>query len=354
MPGIRKDKLPGRDAGTDSLKVPFFHGMPPSSNRDSRKKYLFSSIYLVYHKTTLESTANHNISDNNSKEHHILWHTQHKATESNMIEFIQQFNPVTQAFFATLFTWGVTAAGAALVFFTKAVNKRLMDSMLGFAAGVMIAASFWSLLAPGIEMAGQLGQTPWLTAAIGFMGGGIFMRTIDAFLPHLHPGLNMDKSEGIKTSWQRSTLLVLAITLHNIPEGLAVGVAFGAVAAGLPAASIGGAVALAIGIGLQNFPEGSAVSMPLRREGMSKWKSFLLGQSSGIVEPIAGVAGALFVLKMQNILPYALCFAAGAMIFVVVEELIPESQRSYENIDLVTMTTMFGFSVMMVLDVSLG
>ena len=180
------------------------------------------------------------------------------------------------------------------------------------------------------------------------------MRTIDAFLPHLHPGLSMDKSEGVKTSWQRSTLLVLAITLHNIPEGLAVGVAFGAAAAGLPAASLGGAIALAIGIGIQNFPEGSAVSMPLRREGMSKGKSFLLGQASGMVEPIAGVIGALFVLKMQSILPYALCFAAGAMIFVVVEELIPESQSNYNNIDLVTMATMFGFSVMMILDVSLG
>ena len=271
-----------------------------------------------------------------------------------MIDFIEQFNPVSQAFVATLFTWGLTAAGAALVFFTRAVNRKLMDSMLGFAAGVMIAASFWSLLAPGIEMAELMGQTPWLTAVIGFMGGGIFMRTIDAFLPHLHPGLSMDKSEGVKTSWQRSTLLVLAITLHNIPEGLAVGVAFGAAAAGLPAASLGGAIALAIGIGIQNFPEGSAVSMPLRREGMSKGKSFLLGQASGMVEPIAGVIGALFVLKMQSILPYALCFAAGAMIFVVVEELIPESQSNYNNIDLVTMATMFGFSVMMILDVSLG
>jgi zinc transporter, ZIP family len=271
-----------------------------------------------------------------------------------MIDFIQQFHPVTQALMATLFTWFVTAAGAALVFFTRAVNRKVMDSMLGFAAGVMIAASFWSLLAPGIEMAEHLGQTPWLTAAIGFMSGGIFMRIIDKFLPHLHPSLSIDKSEGIKTSWQRSTLLVLAITLHNIPEGLAVGVAFGAAAAGFPAASIGGAIALAVGIGIQNFPEGSAVSMPLRREGMSKRKSFLLGQSSGAVEPIAGVIGALFVLKMQNILPYALCFAAGAMIFVVVEELIPESQRDYKNIDLVTMATMVGFSVMMILDVSLG
>jgi ZIP family zinc transporter len=270
------------------------------------------------------------------------------------MELFLELNPVVQAFIATLFTWGVTAAGAALVFLKKTVSQKALDSMLGFAAGVMIAASFWSLLNPGIEMAEQMGQTPWLTAVIGFLGGGVFMRLTDKFLPHLHPGLRMDQSEGIKTSWQRSTLLVLAITLHNIPEGLAIGVAFGAVAAGLPSATIGGAIALAIGIGIQNFPEGTAVSMPLRREGMSRGKSFLLGQASGMVEPIAGVIGALFVLLMQPILPYALCFAAGAMIFVVVEELIPESQRIQANIDIVTMTTMAGFSVMMILDVALG
>ncbi|SLM32299.1 Zinc transporter ZIP11 [Desulfamplus magnetovallimortis] len=271
-----------------------------------------------------------------------------------MIDFIQQFSPVMQALMATLFTWGLTAAGASIVFFTKKVNPKLMDSMLGFAAGVMIAASFWSLLAPGIEMAEQTGQIPWLTAFIGFMSGGIFMRLTDYLLPHLHLGLDMDQSEGIQTSWQRSTLLVLAITLHNIPEGLAVGVAFGAVAADLSSATIGGAVALALGIGLQNFPEGAAVSLPLRREGTSRMKSFLMGQSSGIVEPIAGVFGAVFVLHMQSVLPYALCFAAGAMIFVVVEELIPESQRTEANIDTVTMATMAGFSIMMMLDVGLG
>jgi len=271
-----------------------------------------------------------------------------------MLDSFLQLNPVMQAFLATLFTWAVTAAGAALVFMKKDVNPKLLDMMLGFAAGVMIAASFWSLLNPGIEMAEQMGQTPWLTAVIGFMSGGLFMRLTDKFLPHLHPGLKINQSEGIKTSWQRSTLLVLAITLHNIPEGLAVGVAFGAVAAGLPSATIGGAIALAIGIGLQNFPEGTAVSMPLRREGMSQRKSFMLGQASGMVEPIAGVCGALFVIVMQPILPYALCFAAGAMIFVVVEELIPESQRVTANIDMVTMATMAGFSVMMMLDVALG
>jgi len=244
--------------------------------------------------------------------------------------------------------------GAGMVFFTDRDNSKTMDCLLGFAAGVMIAASFWSLLAPGIEMAGQMGMTPWLVAAFGFMAGGIFMRLVDKFLPHLHPGLKLNQSEGIKTSWQRSTLLVLAITLHNIPEGLAVGVAFGAVGANLSSATMGGAIALAIGIGLQNFPEGAAVSIPLRREGLSPGKSFFLGQLSGIVEPIAGVIGAAFVVYMQELLPYALCFAAGAMIFVVVEELIPESQREEKNIDIVTMTTMIGFTVMMVLDVALG
>jgi ZIP family zinc transporter len=234
------------------------------------------------------------------------------------------------------------------------VNRKLMDCMLGFAAGVMIAASFWSLLAPGIEMAEGLGQIPWLTAVIGFMAGGVFMRLTDRLLPHLHPSLTMDHSEGIKTSWQRSTLLVLAITLHNIPEGLAVGVAFGAIAANLPSATMGGAIALAIGIGIQNFPEGAAVSLPLRREGMGRTKSFLMGQASGMVEPVAGVIGAAFVMHMQGILPYALCFAAGAMIFVVVEELIPESQQEEKHIDIVTMATMVGFSVMMILDVALG
>ncbi len=271
-----------------------------------------------------------------------------------MYEAFLELSPVTQAFLATLFTWGLTAAGAALVFMKKDLNPKILDMMLGFAAGVMIAASFWSLLNPGIDMAEHMGQVPWLTAVIGFMGGGIFMRLTDKFLPHLHPGLKMNQSEGIKTSWQRSTLLVLAITMHNIPEGLAVGVAFGAVAAGLPSATIGGAIALAIGIGIQNFPEGTAVSMPLRREGMSQGKSFFMGQASGIVEPIAGVCGAYFVMSMQSILPYALCFAAGAMIFVVVEELIPESQRVTANIDMVTMATMVGFSLMMLLDVALG
>jgi len=271
-----------------------------------------------------------------------------------MTETFFQISPVGQALLATCFTWGLTALGAGLVFLTSQVNRKLMDGMLGFAAGVMIAASFWSLLAPGIAMAGQMGMTPWLVAVVGFLAGGIFMRITDVFLPHLHPGFEIAQSEGIKTSWQRSTLLVLAITLHNIPEGLAVGVAFGAVAADLSSATLGGAMALALGIGLQNFPEGAAVALPLRREGVGAGRSFLLGQASGLVEPIAGVIGASFVTVMQGVLPYALCFAAGAMIFVVVEELIHEAQRNPEHIDLVTMATMAGFSVMMVLDVSLS
>lgn len=273
-----------------------------------------------------------------------------------MVKWFSELSPVIQALLATLFTWGVTALGAALVFFFKKINKSALNAMLGFAAGVMIAASFWSLLAPSIEMAEDLGQIPWLTAAIGFLSGGVFLLLVDRLLPHLHLGLDTSKAEGIKTSWQRSVLLVLAITLHNIPEGLAVGVAFGAVAYGLPSATIGGAIALAIGIGLQNFPEGAAVSIPLRREGFSRTKAFLYGQASGIVEPISGVIGALAVISMRPILPYALAFAAGAMIYVVVEELIPEAQQgdSMNKNDIATIGCMVGFSVMMILDVALG
>ena len=274
-----------------------------------------------------------------------------------MIQWLSQYGAVQQAFFATLFTWAVTALGAALVFFFKSIRKDILNGMLGFAAGVMIAASFWSLLAPGIEMAEELGQVAFLTAAIGFLAGGGFLYLVDKLIPHLHMGLDTAKAEGIKTSWQRSVLLVLAITLHNIPEGLAVGVAFGAVAAGTgTSATLAGAIALAIGIGLQNFPEGAAVSIPLRREGFSRKKSFLYGQASGIVEPIAGVLGALAVIKIQPILPYALAFAAGAMIYVVVEELIPEAQREEggSKTDVATIGAMVGFAVMMVLDVALG
>jgi ZIP family zinc transporter len=270
-----------------------------------------------------------------------------------MVTSFVELNPIIQALLATLFTWGVTALGASTVFFTKTVNRKLLVLMLGFAAGVMIAASFWSLLSPAIEMTEAQGGIPWLPAVIGFMSGGIFLWVIDKILPHLHLGFPDKDTEGIKTHWQRSILLVLAITLHNFPEGLAVGVAFGAAAAGLSSATIAGAIALAIGIGLQNFPEGLAVSMPLRGEGLSRSKSFFYGQLSGVVEPIAGVIGALAVIRMQSLLPYALSFAAGAMIYVVVEELIPESQRD-ESTDIATLGAMVGFTVMMLLDVALG
>jgi ZIP family zinc transporter len=273
--------------------------------------------------------------------------------EEDMFEWIGQYNPITQALIGTLFTWGVTALGSAMVFFFKSIKRGILNGMLGFAAGVMIAASFWSLLAPGIELAEEMGITPYVPAVIGFLGGGFFLWLVDRILPHLHLGFEMDEAEGIKTSWQRSTLLVLAITLHNIPEGLAVGVAFGAVASGIPSASLAGAVALALGIGLQNFPEGAAVSIPLRREGFSRKKSFLYGQASGIVEPIAGVLGAAAVIYMRPILPYALSFAAGAMIYVVVEELIPEAQLNRKT-DAATIGCMLGFAVMMLLDVALG
>lgn len=271
-----------------------------------------------------------------------------------LISTLKEFSPVTQALFATLFTWMVTALGAALVFFFKRIHQKVLDSMMGFAAGVMIAASFWSLLKPSIEMSAEVSDLPkWMPPLIGFVLGGLFMSLLDKILPHLHIGFDTDKAEGPKTSWKRSVLLVSAITLHNIPEGLAVGVAFGAVSHGLSYATFGGAVALAIGIGLQNFPEGTSVSVPLRREGMSRTKAFAYGQFSGMVEPIAGVLGALLVMSLRPVLPYALAFAAGAMIFVVVEELIPEAQLK-GNTDTVTLATLFGFSLMMTLDVALG
>jgi len=269
------------------------------------------------------------------------------------IERLLQINPVLLALLATLFTWGVTALGASMVFFFKTINRKVLNSMLGFAAGVMIAASFWSLLNPAINMAEASGTVSWIPALTGFLAGGAFLLLIDKILPHLHMGLSVDKAEGIKTSWQRSVLLILAITLHNIPEGLAVGVAFGALASNQDPGALTGAIALAIGIGLQNFPEGAAVSIPLRREGFSRLKSFYYGQLSGIVEPIAGVLGAFLVISMTPLLPYALSFAAGAMIFVVVEELIPESQTGNET-DLSTIGAMLGFATMMFLDVALG
>ena len=263
-----------------------------------------------------------------------------------IITYFESIDPVLAAFYATLFTWGLTAAGAALVFLFKGMNRALLDGMLGFTGGVMVAASFWSLLAPGIEMSPGEGFVKVIPAAVGFLLGSFFIFGLDKVLPHLHINFKESEKEG-------TTLLTLAITLHNIPEGLAVGVLFGGVAAGFEGASIGGAVALALGIGLQNFPEGFAVAMPLRRQGLSRTKSFMYGQASAIVEPIAAVLGAWAVLTFQPILPYALSFAAGAMIFVVVEEVIPETQQD-KYTDIATMGFVAGFIVMMTLDVGLG
>jgi ZIP family zinc transporter len=270
-----------------------------------------------------------------------------------MIQFFNQFNPIIQSLFGTFFTWGVTALGAAGVYLSKEISKKLLDGMLGFAAGVMIAASYWSLLAPSIEISEQLGVPSFIPPAVGFLLGGLVLWLIDRLLPHLHKNMPVSSAEGIKTSWDRSILLILAITIHNFPEGMAIGVAFGAAASQVPGASLSGAIALALGIGIQNFPEGLAISAPLRREGMSKFKSWWYGQLSAVIEPIGAVLGAAAVITMRQILPYALAFAAGAMIFVVIEELIPESQRG-TNTDIATIGAMLGFTVMMVLDVALG
>tara|TARA_B100000780_G_C21099375_1_gene443588 strand:- start:1027 stop:1842 length:816 start_codon:yes stop_codon:yes gene_type:complete len=269
----------------------------------------------------------------------------------SIIDFFKNIDPILGAFYATLFTWGLTALGASLVFFVKEMNRVVLDGLLGFTGGVMVAASFWSLLAPGIEMSPGEGFVKVIPAAVGFGLGALFIFGLDKVLPHIH--INFKESEGIKTPWHRTTLLALAITLHNIPEGLAIGVLFGGVAAGIPEASIGGAVALAIGIGIQNFPEGIAVSMPMRRLGLSRFKSFWYGQLSAIVEPIAAVIGAVAVTFFTPLLPYALSFAAGAMIFVVVEEVIPETQLD-KNTDIATLGFVGGFIVMMILDVALG
>ena len=279
--------------------------------------------------------------------------------------FILQ-TPVMQALYAGLFTWGLTALGAALVFLFNTSNRKALDMSLGFTGGVMIAASFWSLLSPAIayvEMQNEMGLSDspsWLAPAIGFFLGALFLFVLDKIIPHLHIFAKREEAEGVETNWRKTILLVLAIALHNIPEGLAVGVAFGALAnpeiLGLEGHSVftmGSAIALAIGIGIQNFPEGFAVSMPLRRQGLSKWKSWKWGQLSAIVEPVFAVIGAAIVMQVLPILPYALSFAAGAMIFIVVEEVIPESQRG-GNTDLATMGLIAGFIVMMVLDVALG
>ncbi len=266
-----------------------------------------------------------------------------------------ELHPVWQAFIAGTFCWITTALGAAVVFLKKNVSRKFLDAALGFAAGIMIAASIWSLLEPSMEMARSMGLIEWAPATLGFILGAVCIRIGDAYVPHLHLGLPKDAAEGVKTKWRRATLLVMAITLHNIPEGLAVGVLFGAAAGVDPTgtATVMAAVALAIGISIQNFPEGMAVSMPLRGEGVSRLLSFNYGQLSGIVNPPSAAIGALAVLFIQPILPYALGFAAGAMIFVVVEELIPTSQRA-GNTDIATLGTILGFCVMMVLDITLG
>jgi len=270
----------------------------------------------------------------------------------SLMTLFAALGPVQQALLGGCFTWSLTALGAATVFLTRGVNRRMLDTMLGFAAGVMIAASYWSLLAPAIEMAAESGVPAWLPAAVGFLAGGAGMRITEWLLPYLHmSGVGGTPPGGVRLPGKSSTMLILAITTHNIPEGLAVGVAFGALAAAYPAATLAGAIGLAVGIGIQNFPEGMAVSMPLRREGFSQWRSFWYGQLSGLVEPMAAVAGAVAVILAEPILPYALAFAAGAMIFVVAEEVIPEAQ---ENPGLATMGLIAGFTVMMVLDVGLG
>lgn len=272
---------------------------------------------------------------------------------NKVVEFLASCDPVWAATLATTFTWLVTAAGASLVFLFKNLNRKWLDGMLGFTGGVMVAASFWSLLSPAIEMSPGEGFMKAMPAAVGFAMGALFLFGLDKWLPHLHINFPEEKKEGIKTNLQGTMLLVLAITLHNIPEGLAVGVLFGGAAAGIPEATIGGAVALAVGIGLQNFPEGMAVSFPLRRLGLSRKKSFFYGQLSAIVEPLAGAIGAIAVMQMLPILPYALAFAAGAMIYVVIEEVIPETQQD-KYTDIAALGFIAGFLIMMLLDVGLG
>ncbi|MDR2525614.1 MAG: ZIP family metal transporter [Oscillospiraceae bacterium] len=262
------------------------------------------------------------------------------------MDWLFSLHPVLQGLLATLFTYGITALGAATVFFFRSMNQKILDLMMGFAAGVMIAASFWSLLAPAIALSTELGGVAWLTAAAGFLLGGAFVVSSDVVLSRT----SLVRKRG--SALKRSILLTTAVTLHNIPEGLAVGVAFGSAALEIEGATLRGAAMLALGIGLQNFPEGACVAMPLRRDGITRGKSFLLGQASGFVEPIAGVLGVLFALTMRSALPLALSFSAGAMIAVVCSELIPESFK--DNKLLATFGVLFGFAVMMVLDVALG
>lgn len=273
----------------------------------------------------------------------------------NLIHFFSSINPILAAFLATLFTWGMTAFGASFVYFFKTINRKYLDGMLGFTGGVMIAASIWSLLLPAISMAeSDFGKSfSWIPASIGFLLGAFFLFFLDRIFPHLHINFEESENEGIYLGFKKTTLLVLAITLHNIPEGLAIGILFGGAALGIEGATIGAAVSLMIGIGLQNLPEGIAVAMPLRRLGLSRRKSFFYGQMSAVVEPIFGVIGALAVVFIEPIMPYALSFAAGSMVYVVVEEVIPETQRD-KYTDIATLGFIIGFVVMMILDVALG
>ena len=270
-----------------------------------------------------------------------------------MFNYFYELSPVVQAFIATLFTWGVTMLGASIVFFFKEVKKGIMDALLGFSAGVMIAASFWSLLSPAIDMANSMKMVSWLVVFLGFFSGGLLLFLGDKIYDY--NTRSSVKKNNVSTSHKlkRCLMLVFSITLHNIPEGLVIGVAFGSLAYSLEGSTLASALTLALGIGLQNFPEGSAVSLPLRREGLSRKKAFFFGQLSGVVEPIAAVVGAILVLKIQVLLPFLLAFAAGAMIYVVVEELIPESQSNQKK-DLMALFTLIGFSIMMILDVALG
>lgn len=272
----------------------------------------------------------------------------------SIYKFFSEIDPVFAALLATVFTWLMTAAGASVVFLFKTMHRGVLDGMLGFTGGVMVAASFWSLLMPAIEMSeNHFPNMVWFPAASGFLVGALFLYFLDKSLPHLHINFKDTEKEGVKTQLHRTTLLVLAITLHNIPEGLAVGVLFGAASHGIEGATIAGAIALAIGIGIQNFPEGIAVSMPMRRTGASRLKSFWYGQLSAIVEPVAGVLGAILVIYIEPILPFAMSFAAGAMIFVVIEEVVPETQRD-KYTDIAVLGFILGFVIMMILDVALG
>lgn len=265
------------------------------------------------------------------------------------MNWFENLNPLIQALIATIFTWGVTALGSLVVCFFKEINKKVLNTILGFSAGVMIAASFWSLLGPSIDLSYELGYIAWILPTIGFIIGGLFVLLSDKFLDKtLKNRRNLRNAASLK----RSILLISAITIHNIPEGMAVGVAFGGIASGVPGVTLVGAIMLALGIGIQNFPEGAAVSLPLRKEGFSRFKSFMLGQASALVEPISAIIGVVLVLSVRSVLPFLLAFAAGAMIAVVARELLPESVK--ENKNLATLGLIFGFTIMMILDVALG